>query len=126
MTRDYELVYVFDSSLEEPQINERLDKFHALLTSAESPEPITAVSHWGKRTLAYAIAGKDTGYYVVVQFRTQPELLGELERAIKLEESVMRYLIVLNEGLAPVGAAPSAEDAPMPKSDDDDDEGDDE
>ena len=119
MTRDYELVYVFDSSLEEPQVTERLDKFHTLLTSAESPEPITAISHWGKRTLAYAIAGKDTGYYVVVQFRTQPELLGELERAIKLEDSVMRYLIVLNEGLAPVGAAPNAEDAPATRSDDD-------
>jgi small subunit ribosomal protein S6 len=119
MTRDYELVYVFDSSLEEPQVNERLDKFHALLTSPEAPEPITAVSHWGKRTLAYAIAGKDTGYYVVVQFRTQPELLGELERAIKLEETVIRYLIVLNEGLAPVAATPSGDDEAPPSSDDD-------
>lgn len=125
MTRDYEVVYVFDSALEEPQINERLERFHALLTGPESPEPITAISHWGRRTLAYLIDGKDTGYYVVVQFRTEPTLLGELERAIKLDEGVMRYLIVLNEGLAPVGAVPNSDDEQRPSKVDDDDEGDD-
>jgi small subunit ribosomal protein S6 len=124
MTRDYEVVYVFDSTLEETQINERLERFHALLTGPESPEPVTAISHWGKRTLAYLIDGKDTGYYVVVQFRTEPTLLGEMERAIKLDESVMRYLIVLNEGLTPVGAGPSPEEERASKTDDD--EGDDE
>jgi small subunit ribosomal protein S6 len=123
MTRDYEIVYVFDSTLEEPQVTERLERFHALLASPESPEPATAISHWGKRTLAYLIDGKDTGYYVVAQFRTEPRLLGEMERAIKLDEGVLRYLIVLNEGLAPVGAAPGTEEE-RPAKDDDDDEGD--
>jgi small subunit ribosomal protein S6 len=102
MTREYELVYIFDSALEEAQVNERLERFHSLLTS---PESVTATNHWGKRTLAYPIRGKDVGYYVVVQFETQPERLGELERAIKLDDAVLRHLIVLNEGLAPVAAA---------------------
>jgi small subunit ribosomal protein S6 len=124
MTRDYEVVYVFDSTLEEAQITERLERFHALLTGPESPEPVTAISHWGKRTLAYLIDGKDTGYYVVAQFRTEPTLLGEMERAIKLDEGVMRYLIVLNEGLASVAVTPSTEEERPSKTDDD--EGDDE
>ncbi len=67
-----------------------------------------AASHWGKRTLAYPIKGKETGYYVVEQFDADPTLLGELERAIKLDETVLRYLLVLNEGLAPVGASAEA------------------
>lgn len=125
MTRDYEVVYVFDSTLEEAQVTERLERFHALLASPESPEPVTATSHWGKRTLAYLIDGKDTGYYVVAQFRTEPGLLGEMERAIKLDEGVLRYLIVLNEGLASVGTVPSTEEE-RPAKHDDDDEGDDE
>jgi small subunit ribosomal protein S6 len=103
MIRQYELVYIFDSALEEPQVNERLERFHALLKSPESPDPVTSMSHWGKRTLAYPVKGKEVGYYVVVQLDTQPELLGELERAIKLDEAVLRHLIVLNEGLTPVG-----------------------
>jgi small subunit ribosomal protein S6 len=108
MTRQYELVYIFDSALEEAQVNERLESFHSLLKTSDVPEPAVAASHWGKRTLAYPIKGKETGYYVVEQFDTDPTLLGELERAIKLDETVLRYLLVLNEGLAPVGAAAEA------------------
>jgi small subunit ribosomal protein S6 len=109
MTRPYELVYIFDSTLEEAQVNERLESFHSLLKTSDVPEPTVAASHWGKRTLAYPIRGKETGYYVVEQFDTDPALLGELERAIKLDETVLRYLLVLNEGLAPVGASASTE-----------------
>jgi small subunit ribosomal protein S6 len=109
MTRPYELVYIFDSALEEAQIDERLEKFHSLLKTPESPEPVTSQAHWGKRTLSYPIQGKAVGYYVVTQFEAPPESLGELERALKLDESVLRYLIVLNENLAPVGEAAAAE-----------------
>jgi small subunit ribosomal protein S6 len=122
MTREYELVYIFDSTLEETQVNERLERFQALVATPERPEPITATHHWGKRTLAYAIAGKETGYYVVVQFETEPSKLGELERAIKLDEGVIRYLIVLNEGLAPAGAAVSADEDNGRKRDDDEED----
>ena len=85
MTREYELVYIFDSTLEEAQVNERLERFHALVKTDDRPEPVTSVHHWGKRTLAYSIAGKETGYYVVVRFETEPHMLGELERIIKLD-----------------------------------------
>jgi small subunit ribosomal protein S6 len=45
------------------------------------------------------------GNYVVAQFETDPEALDEFERAIKLDEGVLRYLLVINEGLAPVPAS---------------------
>jgi len=120
MTREYELVYIFDSALEEAQVNEHLERFHALLKTPESPEPVTAAAHWGRRTLAYPIRGKDVGYYVVIRFETDPTLLPEVERLIKLDETVLRYLLVVNEGLAPV-AVPSPEgETPEPDRDDDD------
>lgn len=101
MTRKYEVVYIFDSALEEAQVNERLDRFHALLKSPTTPEPITSTNHWGKRSLAYPVKGKEIGYYTVVQFQSDPPLLPEFERAIKLDDGVLRYLVVLNEGEAP-------------------------
>jgi small subunit ribosomal protein S6 len=124
MTREYEIVYIFDSTLEEAQINERLERFQGLLRGPESPEPVTTVDHWGKRTLSYAIAGRDVGYYVVARFETQPEKLPELERAIKLDEGVIRYLIVLDEGVTPVGVAPERDrdDSDNGDSDGEDDE----
>jgi small subunit ribosomal protein S6 len=101
MTRKYEVVYIFDSALEEAQVNERLERFHALLKSPTSSEPTVSTNHWGKRTLAYPVKGKEVGYYVVTQFESEPPVLPEFERAIKLDDGVLRYLVVLNEGEAP-------------------------
>ena len=104
MTRRYEIVYIFDSANDEAKIEEHLERFHALLTSKENPDPIRNVNHWGKRSLAYPIAGHEIGYYVVVLFSTDPTLLPEFERLVKLEEAVIRFQIVLNEGEVPVPA----------------------
>ncbi len=98
MARRYETVYIFDPALEEPAINEKLEKFHVLLTK-DGKGSISNVAHWGKRTLAYPIKKKDTGYYVVAQYETAGALLPEYERAVKLDEAVVRFLIVVSEGL---------------------------
>jgi small subunit ribosomal protein S6 len=127
MSRKYEVVYIFDSALEEPQVNERMTRFHQLLQSPDYPEPITDISHWGKRTLAYPIKNREQGYYVVAQFDTDQTLLAEFERAIKLDDSVLRYLVVINEGLATVPASAdrvdrdSDEEAGSTASNDDED-----
>ena len=97
MTRRYETVYIFDSALDETAVNERLARFHALL----GPEVQPTVSHWGKRTLTYKIRHKEVGYYVVAQFEAEPAVLPEFERAIKLEEGVLGFLVVLIEGEQP-------------------------
>jgi small subunit ribosomal protein S6 len=108
MARRYETVYIFDTALEEPAISEKLERFHALLTK-DGKGSVATSSHWGKRSLAYPIKKKETGYYVVTQFETAGELLPEYERAVKLDESVLRYLVVLNEGepAKPMPTAPA-------------------
>ncbi len=120
MAHQYEVVYIFDSSLEEEQVNAILERFHKALECPEYPSPITGLSHWGKRTLAYPIRNKELGYYVVAQFETNPSLLDEFERLVKLEESVIRHLIVINEGLATV---PASVTAPAKDDEDEDDDG---
>jgi len=51
--RTYEAVYIFDSTLEDAAINEKVSRFHGLLGTKEQPE----VLHWGRRQLAYSIGG---------------------------------------------------------------------
>lgn len=114
MTRRYEVVYIFDSALEEAAVNERLARFHTLLPGA-SPN----VNHWGKRTLAYPLKRHETGYYVVTQFEAEPTALPEFERAIKLEDGVLRHLTVQVEGELP--AAIPAE-SPVAQAAEEDDE----
>jgi small subunit ribosomal protein S6 len=106
MNRRYETVYIFDSALDEPAITDKLNRFHALLTK-EGKGTVTNVSHWGKRTMTYKIKKKDVGYYVVAEFQATGDLLPEYERAVKLDEGVLRYMCVAasREQPKPVAAA---------------------
>ena len=97
MTHRYEVVYIFDSALEEPAVSEKLTRFHALLGEGVQVQ----VNHWGKRTLVYRLRRHDTGYYVVSQFEVDAAVLPEFERAIKLDEGVLRFLLVRAEGEVP-------------------------
>jgi small subunit ribosomal protein S6 len=118
MTRRYEAVYIFDSTLEDAAINEKISRFHGLL---QSPEEIS-LDHWGRRQLAYKIGPRETGYYVIAKFHATPTVLPEYERAMKLDDGVVRYLITLFEH--EVGAPPMTEEemARAARQDDDDDE----
>jgi len=98
VTRRYEVVFIFDAALEEAAVNERLARFNALLGEGVQPTQ----NHWGKRTLAFPIRRHETGYYVVSAFEAEPKVLPEFERAIKLEEGVIRFLVVAQGPEAPV------------------------
>lgn len=112
MTTRYEVVYIFDSALEEAEINQRLERFHQALKTPEHPEPVRQINHWGKRTLAYPIKRKETGYYVVVQFETDGRQLAEFQRLVKLDEGVLRHLVVLDEGATPAAVRVEPEAGP--------------
>ncbi len=123
--RLYEAVYIFDAVLDETAINQKLDRYHALVTGNDGE--VTSIDHWGNRQLAYPIEKKKTGYYVVAQFNGDPTALPEFERALKLDDGLLRYLVVLNEGEPTTGMSILA---PQPEhvgrsGDDDDDEDDD-
>jgi len=121
--RLYEVVYIFDAVLDEAAINQKLEGYHELVTGKEGE--VTAVDHWGARQLAYPIEKNKTGYYVVAQINGDPTALPEFERALTLDESLLRYLVVLNEGEPTTGMsilAPRPILADRPKDDDNEDE----
>ncbi len=119
--KDYEIVYIFDSLIDEEKVKDKLDRYHGLLTDGDGE--ITAVDHWGKRQLAYPIGKKEAGNYVVVQFRTAAEALPEFERLLKMDDDLLRYLIVLSEGEP---TAPMSVATREPRDDEDEDDEDDE
>lgn len=119
--RDYEVVYIFDSQLTDEQVGERIERYHELLT--RDGGEVTAIDHWGRRPLAYPIAKRPNGNYVVAQFQTAQEALPEFERILKLDEGLLRYLVVLHEGEP---TAPMSLATRQPRKDDEDGEGEDE
>ena len=118
--RDYEVVYIFRSAMASDDVEARVGKFHERILSAPGAE-ITAVEYWGKRELAYPIADERNGTYVVAQFTAPAEVLTDFERALKLDEDLLRHLVVLSEGELPTPPSMRGEDD---DDDDDDDDGD--
>ena len=118
MSRNYEAVYIFDSALEDAAINDKIAKHHALL----SAEGEITLDQWGRRQLAYKIGAKESGYYVIARFTADGKALPEFERSLKLDDSVVRYLISVHEH--ELGAPPMTEEqlAARKRSDDDDDD----
>ena len=121
--RLYEIVYIFDPDLDQDGLTAKMDKFHEQLT-AEGGGEIVAIDLWGVRQLAYPIKKKKSGYYVVAHFRTAVEALPEFERLLKLDEGVMRYLLVANEGEPTSGSSIFVDRPARVSEDGDDDEGD--
>lgn len=118
LSREYEAVYIFDAALEDAAINEKLAKHHGLLGTQQEIK----LDHWGRRQLAYKIGTRETGYYVIARFHAEAKTLPEFERALKLDEHVVRYMITVHEH--ELGAPPMTEEqlAARRKSDDDDDD----
>jgi small subunit ribosomal protein S6 len=88
----YELIYILDVSLEESVRKELIGKFSQVIT--DNGGEIEKMDEWGKRKLAYSIDYKTEGYYVLVNFKANPELPRELERNLEINENVIRYLVV--------------------------------
>jgi small subunit ribosomal protein S6 len=122
--RLYEVVYILDPALLEDAVTAKLEKFHALATSQGGE--VAAVDHWGVRQFAYPIKKLGSGYYIVAQFTAASDALPEFERLLKLDEEVIRYLLVLNDGEPTNGQSILAEVPPRAEGardpDDDDDE----
>lgn len=123
--RPYEIVYIFHPSLSEEAVNAKLEKVHALLTGADGAE-VTAVDHWGIRQLAYQIKNQSQGYYVVVQAEAPASALPGFERVLKLDEELLRYLVVVSEGEPTSGMSVLAEVTHTRTRDEDEDEEDEE
>ena len=107
MARPYETVLIFDSSLDETQLQEKVDRLQRIL-SGEGRSAVQVVQ-WGKRKLAYPIGKREQGIYVILRFESDTASLNEFERVARLDEQILRHLTVVNPPeAAVVGAEGSA------------------
>jgi small subunit ribosomal protein S6 len=90
--REYELVYVLLGTLDEEEVrsfNERLNQVITTQTGA-----ITSTEIWGRRTLAYPIGKNFEGIYVLERFQMAPSGAAEVDRHLRFNENVIRYLLI--------------------------------
>ena len=92
--RDYELLFVLDPSLDEEAKANLIETVKSVINAGgEAGE----ADVWGDRRLAYSINKKNTGYYVVIPFKAEADLPKELDRRLRINENVMRHIIVCQD-----------------------------
>lgn len=91
MSRNYyELTYIISPVLEDDQYEEIVEKFTEIVR--DNGGEIDEVDEWGIRKFAYEMDGKSSGYYVNAYFTAPGELIEKLERALRIDDHIMRYL----------------------------------
>ena len=94
ITGTYEVLYIIDPEQGEEGINALVEKFKAMV---EAEGTLTNIDLWGKRRLAYLVNDKPEGFYVLMNYESEPEFPAELERVMKITEGVMRCLTTVVE-----------------------------
>jgi small subunit ribosomal protein S6 len=90
--RPYEVTLVFHPNLDEAAFTAALDKCKGWMTSAGGT--VTQTNVWGRRRLAYPINKLTEGQYVLFLANLPAQALSGLEREFRLNEEILRFLIV--------------------------------
>jgi small subunit ribosomal protein S6 len=91
--RRYETIFILRPDLGEAQFQDNIKRFEGLVASGGGE--ILETDEWGFRELAYRIHNEHRGYYVRLDYAAGGEVMNEVERNLKLSDSVLRYLSVL-------------------------------
>ena len=78
--------------LSDEQMKETVKKFQKLLNDKKAE--IIFEDNWGLRKLAYPIKKLSTGFYYLIEFKVEGDVIAELELAFKREERILRFLTV--------------------------------
>lgn len=91
--RKYETFFIIDPDLPD-EVNAVIDeKVKAVVTS--NGGSILSYVPWGKKKLAYTVKKRTRGHYVLMEYAGGPQLVAELERNMRLDERVLKFITVL-------------------------------
>ena len=88
----YETVFILTPVLSDDQTKETVAKFKTLLT--DNGAEIVSEEAWGLKKLAYQIEKKTSGFYFLIEFKAEPEVIKTLETAYRRDEKVIRFQTV--------------------------------
>ena len=89
-SKSYETVFILNPVLSETQVKDAVDKFKKVLT--DNGSEIVSAENWGLKKLAYAIQQKTTGFYILLEFKSEPKVIKTLEIEYRRDERIMRFL----------------------------------
>ena len=89
---NYETVFILNPVLSEDQMKDAVQKFVKVIKDANAK--VINEEQWGLRKLAYPIQHKSTGFYNLIEFQADAQVIDKLEIEFRRDEAVMRFLTV--------------------------------
>jgi len=86
----YETVFIARQELSAQQVEELTTQYSKIITDAKGK--VLKTENWGLRTLAYRIQKNRKGHYVLIESDVESAAIQEVERQMRLDENVLRYL----------------------------------
>ncbi|HDN67785.1 MAG TPA: 30S ribosomal protein S6 [Firmicutes bacterium] len=90
--RFYEVTFIVDDQIGEESIKAEVKKIEDFI--GNNGGKVEKTGSLGTRRFAYPIKKREHGYYSFIQFWADPPLLPSLESSLRLDEAILRYLIV--------------------------------
>jgi len=85
-------MFILKPEMEEEAIQLAIDKYSAIVTDGKGE--MVSVDKWGKRRLAYEIKDLFEGFYVLMIFKSEPAVVKELDRVMKISDDMLRFMII--------------------------------
>lgn len=92
--KNYEVLFILDPVMDDSEKNAMIERVKEIINDGgEAGE----VDIWGNRRLAYEINKKKDGFYVLIQFKANADMPKELDRRLRISDSIMRHIIVCKD-----------------------------
>ena len=99
--RPYEITYIIDPDVTEDDFTALVERYRALAEAQGATELRVDTRTLGRRSLAYAIKHKRVGHYVIMNFMSEPAAPAELERVLKINDAILRAMVVRLDEMPP-------------------------
>lgn len=90
--RFYETMFILKPTLTQEEIDAKIEFFKNIILS--NGATIEGVINMAMRNLAYEIKKHKRGYYFVIYFKAPPTLIAELERNYRINEDILRFIVI--------------------------------
>lgn len=93
--KKYELIFILKAEQPDTEMAARVQRVKEILQGNQGE--ITQEYHWGVRRLAYEIEHENKGNYMFLKFQSEGSAVNELDKFLRLDDQILRHLIVVDE-----------------------------
>ena len=93
----YESIFIARQELGDKELENTIDNFKKILEKNNAN--LVDTESWGLRNLAYRIEKNKKGHYIVLKIDGNGDAIQELERNMRIDENIIRYLSLKTEGI---------------------------